>query len=169
MKHLNDQQIQAFVDGQLSAVELRNFSVHLQECSFCRKEVQAYKQLFHILEDEVDFQLSANFAHRIVSTIKSKSLGSVYNKLLSIFFGFFGIILAINISLYYVDFSPMLKDLQKNTQSIDSTHISTAFEHVTNLANRTNTDISILFFAGIVLILLALIDRFILQSKIRSA
>jgi len=169
LKHLDDEQIQAYMDGHLSPEETDYFEAHLRECSSCRKGVQVYAQLFKFLQQDASLQLSANFSRRIVSRIKKKALGSVYNKLLSIFFGLFGMILAINVSLYYVDFSPMLKDLKKNTQSLDSTHISSAFEQVTNFTSRTNTDVSIIFFAGIVLILLALIDRFILQSKIRSA
>ncbi|NOY61073.1 MAG: hypothetical protein GXO75_19350 [Calditrichaeota bacterium] len=168
MKHLDDEQIQAYVDGHLPAEEMRKVKTHLQECSFCRKEVQVYGQLFNILQQDIDFQLSANFARRTVSRIKKKSLGTVYNKLITVFFGLFGIILAVNISLYYVNFTSMINEFKQDTLSFDLQIFTSIFEQINIFISQNNIDVRIILFAGIILLLLAVIDRFVLQSRTRS-
>ena len=127
-----------------------------------------YQQLFSILKQDIDVKLSANFSRRIVSRIKKKSLGTVYNKLTSAFFGLFGIILAVNISLYYVNFTPMIKEFKKDTLYFDAQIFSSILKQIKIFTSQNNIDVTIIFFAAIILLFLAFIDRFILQSKMRS-
>ncbi len=68
MKHVTEEQIQEFVDGTLAdeTVELRQ---HLSACEDCRAQVAAYRVLSAQLADDAGFELSPNFAAKVMEHV----------------------------------------------------------------------------------------------------
>lgn len=71
MKHLSDEEIQDFLDGNLPE---RNQEIerHLSECESCRVEVKHYRRLAAALAADTGQDLAAGFADRVMVRVSAE-------------------------------------------------------------------------------------------------
>ncbi|TFG97777.1 MAG: hypothetical protein E4H13_10585 [Calditrichales bacterium] len=94
--HLSDEDLQAYLDAQ-TASEKDSIEIHLSKCAECRSQLQAYRQLYGILETDTAMGLSPDFATRVISTIAAKPEHQVQKQENALIMAFFMIASAVGI------------------------------------------------------------------------
>ena len=157
MNHLSDEDIQKYLDkdGSLNRTEIEK---HLKSCVSCQQNLTAYKQLYTGLANEMGFMLSANFAELVISRIK-KSREKSYDFLESLLLAIAGLFSG-GLLFYFTNLDKVLLNIfQKNTTEIKP--------FIEGIGNIFGSNLILILFAVIILILFGLADKFILQIKHR--
>ncbi|NNK63677.1 MAG: hypothetical protein HKO98_10790 [Gemmatimonadetes bacterium] len=71
--HLSAERMQAFVDGELPAVDARSVEAHVGDCARCRAELSTWESLFDDLGDLPVLAPSTSFQDRILEATPRKS------------------------------------------------------------------------------------------------
>jgi hypothetical protein len=69
-RHLSDEQLQDFLDGNLSADH--PLSAHLHACPRCREALAAYKTVYAGLTEDPGFELAPDFAESVMRILPEK-------------------------------------------------------------------------------------------------
>lgn len=67
--HLNDERLQALLDGELPAREARTAHAHVQECGACRTRLEAWETVFMELGDLPSLAPSPAFRERVLEAL----------------------------------------------------------------------------------------------------
>lgn len=159
MNHLTDEQIQEFLHKKNEIDEVK-FKKHIETCAHCKKQVEAYKQVFSSLEKEPDFVLPVNFVDKVFGAIETNE-DKKYKKWENILL-LFSILQGIGFAVYFLNF--------KKIFSIFSFDFSNLFKStVEQITGIGNGFLPILIFALIILTFYGFLDRFINQIKHQSS
>lgn len=163
-EHLTDQQIQDFLDGNLSQEQESIFRGHLQSCPQCHSELAQYRALYSELQSEMAFELSPDFSSRVITAIQAEARKAWLARLWNLLLPMFGICIGIGVMIYYVDFKPFLKVFS------DSLNPSRYFDSIvmTNLKEvliKFNLNLNLIMFAGLSLLVVILIDQLLSRHK----
>ena len=159
MNHLTDEQIQEFLDNK-TGQETNSVVEHLETCAHCKKQVEAYKQVFSTLNVEPDFSLPVNFVDKVVSTVET-SEDKKYKKWESVLL-IFSIIQGIGLAIYFLDIKKIFSFFSFEKLEF----LQTTFEQINSLGNGF---LPILFFALIIISFYGFLDRFINQFKHKTS
>jgi hypothetical protein len=167
MKHLADDQIQNYLDGGLPKGAKAAAELHLENCRSCQMEMKRYKALLKTLRNEDEFHLPAQFSAVVVSKIKKEALGSVQKRLWQIFMALCGIIIVINTTLYYYNIKPIIEKVKNFNLSFDflQQYITPFKTFLSAFQNHQKIDYHLMIVVAVIMLILALIDRFIFRSK----
>jgi hypothetical protein len=69
MRHLNDIEIQKYLDRELNRDEEIFLEKHLPGCHSCRKKLSDYQEVYHVLNEPMKIDLSADFADKVLARI----------------------------------------------------------------------------------------------------
>lgn len=155
MTHLSDEQIQKYLDKDYS-LNRADIEKHLKTCDSCQKNLMAYKKLYTNLADETGFMLSANFSESVVSRIKKKEekTKTFFEGLLLAIAGLF----SVGLLFYFTNLGNVLISIfQKNSAEVKP--------FIEGIGNIFGSNLILILFAIIILILFGLADKFILQTK----
>jgi hypothetical protein len=157
MRHLNDQQIQNYLDRapSLNRVEIER---HLNDCPVCRNQLAVYKRLYQGLGDETGFLLSANFTDAVVDRLERGSEKKFH--LLETGLLILGVITTVVTALYFSDIGSLFLNLFRS----GSSGIAAVFE---NLPILQGSNLHILAFAAVILTVIGLLDKMIFQIRHR--
>ena len=158
MKHLTDDQIQAYLDGD-KIENINKIEEHLQACEKCRLNLNAYEQIYTTIKIENVFPaLSPNFALNTlkeVEKIKEKKWNMFENFLIA-----FTFIVSISLSVYFFNLTGFL-----------SYFIQIDFSWFTVIVKKLTDTFSpnIIYLAAATLItgIIELFDRFKIQKFIK--
>lgn len=107
LKHLTDEEIQDYLDGNLSQEIALLAQQHLQVCQRCREALKQYEGLYLELKEDKGFELSKGFPKAVLRRLpaegEAESRFGFVNTLLVIL----GIIISVGVTLYYVDLRPL--------------------------------------------------------------
>lgn len=155
MNHLSDEEIQKYLDKD-SGLNRADIEKHLKTCNSCRTNFIAYKQLYTNLEDETGFMLSANFSESVVSRIKKskEKTSNFFEGMLLTIAGLF----SIGLVFYFTNLGNVLLNIfQKNSAEVKPI--------IEGIGNIFGSNLILILFAVIILILFGLADKLILQTK----
>jgi len=161
-QHLTDEIIQEYLDGGVPHLEAAIRS-HLQSCGRCRRRLAQYEQLYVALDEEVDFQLSENFAENLLSRIPEPSLDTRFGKWLTVFLWIFGLGLGIGTTIYYLGFEKILNGTMLLVNPFIAIYklLLTAFQ---NFSAALNLNLFFVVSAGLVILIIFFIDRLFLRQ-----
>ncbi len=71
LRHLNDEDIQAYLDGRL-AHRAKLIERHLLECESCRAELEQYQVVFEALKQDTLPSLTPGFPDRVMAAVASE-------------------------------------------------------------------------------------------------
>ena len=76
MRHLGDDQLQDYLDGNFTSADRALVRAHIISCSSCRLRLQRYEALYHGLGEDSGYELSEGFAARVAdaATVPESSL-----------------------------------------------------------------------------------------------
>jgi len=125
MKRLTDEQIQEYLDGNLSAAEKTLVEKVLQESPEQRKRLNHYKSLSMALSEDPGFELSPNFAHNVMVNMQKDGAEKVLFKFSQVILWLVGIATAIAVTIHFTNFQPVLEKFK--TIGNDSSGIFNTF------------------------------------------
>lgn len=168
VNHLDDEQIQDFLDGNLPVPSRRETEEHVRDCRICRERISQYEELYSELAVQPEISLSKAFTRKVLRNARRQEIGDVQFGLTQVFFIVAGAIVVINALLYFGEWSAFAGIFQKTGRNL--------YAFVPLLVNSFRLPLQGVkmqgsFFAlavGIV-ILLFLLDRFVLQPRFRSS
>jgi len=109
--HLTDEEIQDYLDGNLSHQSRIFLEAHLKTCEFCQVALKQYQSLYVELKQDQVFDLPKTFAKSVVAKLpmieKAKS-GFNYSDIL---LGILAILITAFTSIYYLDLGSLGKRL----------------------------------------------------------
>jgi len=165
LKHLTDDEIQDYLDGNLSRQDALLIERHLEICPLCQEALTQYQGLYVGLKNDKGFDLSKNFAKSVIKRLPAEGETESHFNYLNIFLTILGIIVTLGVTLSYVDLRPLGKAFAHVLpgQEFGSSLLVFAESLLTNL----NGNAGFLIIVLLTLLLIAALDRFIIQPKYR--
>jgi uncharacterized protein YacL len=163
-KHLSEENIQKFLDKDITDSERINYKNHLNECSECRKRFEDYKYLYNQLAKDFSSGMSSSFEEKVLSKIQAVNNKQVNKGTREILFSFIGILIGLAITLFYTGTSFVSSFYEEIKFSLYE-NLSKFFENIslTQLFDRFN----LLIMAGFILVIFAAIDNYLLKRQLR--
>jgi hypothetical protein len=164
--HLTDEEIQEYLDGNLSQQKRIFAEAHLETCEFCQATLKQYQSLYVELKQDQGFDLPRTFAKSVLARLpiapKTKS-GFNYSDIL---LGVLAIIITAFTSFYYLNLSLLGKRL---------THIflphyeigTTLVEAAKGIVTALQGNLSLLVVGILVLLVTGALDRILFQPLLR--
>lgn len=154
VKHLSDEQIQDFLDGNIALAD-KSLKSHLESCRACKKTLAYYQNLYLGLKQEPDFQLPSNFAHSVVLRLPQMEKAQARFKFSDILVAITGIAALIGVLIYFVDIK-IFADLIAKISSLTS--------FAKNLT-ALNGGLMVLGLAGLTLLFTATLDWLLVTPR----
>lgn len=165
LKHLTDEEIQDFLDGNLPHERALLAKKHLETCARCREALRQYQSLCVGLGDDRGFELSKGFARSVIRRLPAEGQAESRFTFLNVLVAILGFAAAAGGTLYFVDlrslgraFSRLLPGPQLGSGLLD---------FVKGLLVGLNGNVGLLIFALLTLVLIAGMDRLFFQPKHR--
>ena len=164
--HLTDEEIQEYLDGNLSHQKRIFLEAHLKTCELCQATLKQYQSLYVGLKQDQAFDLPKTFAKSVVAKLpmaeKTKS-GFNYSDIL---LGILATLITAFVSIYYLDLGSLGKRL---------THIplpqyelvARLFDAAKSLVAALEGNLSLLVVAILVLLVTGALDRILFQPLLR--
>lgn len=163
LQHLTDEEIQDYLDGNLSEDNALLARQHLETCPLCRKAVKQYQSIYVRLEDDQGFELSKGFARSVVNKLPAEAEAKSYSGIINIILAVMGIVVSLGITLRYVDLKPLGRAL---SDFIPGPDLGTGLlDLLEGLLVGLNGNVGFLIVALLVFFLVAGLDRFVLQPR----
>lgn len=166
--HLSDEQIQNFLDENLSQNERLLVSEHLQHCQHCQSELSQYQHLYADLKKETAIEFAPTWSAAVMTKIRAearkKALTQIWNLLLPVG----GVIASIAVMLHYVNLTPILNVFLRSLNPARYFD-STIMKEIDVTLAKFNINFSLIAFAGLSLLVVLLIDQIIAKNKGRFA
>ncbi len=166
LRHLTDDEIQEYLDGNLSPQDASLFETHLKSCPHCHESLRQYQSLYIGLTNDRGFNLSKNFTESVISRLPVEAeVKSLFNYA-NIFLTILGIVITLGITFYYVDLKSLGKAISRVL--IPQYEFGSAFvASVKSFLVGLNGNLSLLAFAGLTLLIIAALDRALVQPRYR--
>ena len=147
MKHLNDEQIQNYLDRNFTD-KTQAILEHLKICEYCRTKLEQYREIYGGLKQEIKFQLSKDFSESVLAKLpfESESKTSFYWMMVLVFVG---MLLGIGSMFFFIDLKPVVDQLLSLKLFESLAPVVTWLQPILSGIN-----INLIFFAGFLLILL---------------
>jgi len=160
MTHVNDDQIQDFLDGNPDRADI---AAHIESCSECRAKVREYKRLYVAMSMDTGFDLPADFAAAVAARVMPQPVVQPealpeprfkYSDILMFAGAFAAVIGAL---IYFVDFSVIFGGLKAKlaNSELNTTIVSTVGELLSGMGLQGR----MLLSAVAALLMVVLLDR----------
>jgi len=165
--HLTDEEIQEYLDGNLSHQSRVFTEAHLETCEFCQAALKQYQSLYVGLNQDQGFDLPRTFAKSVVAKLplaqKTKS-GFNYSDIL---LGILAILITAFTSLYYLDLGSLGKRLT-HIPLPQFEFVSWLFDATKSLVAALQANLSLLVVGILVLIVTGALDRILFKPLVRG-
>lgn len=164
MTHLTDEELQNYLDGNISHSQISIFEQHIESCERCQFELAQYRSLYVELKEDVAFDLSPNFSNAVIKAVQVGAKKALLARLWNLLLPVIGIAVGIGVMIYYVDFKPFIKvfaDSLNPGRYFDSAVLS----ELNQVLAKLNVNLNIIVFAGLSLLAVILIDYLISRHK----
>ena len=165
--HLNDEQIQDYLDGNLAAGDPA--VLHLKDCAACQKAVEDYRLLYQGLAADPGFELSPNFADKVVASLPAvevleKEADERRKKIQDRFIAIAAVVAFVGAAIYFLKPQSLLKPVLAwfGQPSELGSGLSQNFSSYTDSLGFNPT---LIIFAVLTFLIIALIDRMIAHRR----
>ncbi len=169
MKHLSDEEIQDYLDGNAPHKKNR-IEDHLKSCVHCQNLLSQYQELYIDLKQEPQFQLSEEWIpaimKKLVSMPKTRLLFRFAKNLL-LGIGFLWLTTVAITIAYLIDSKPW-KEIYSQSSDLISDLQTLFFASIDQLLSDLVGKPYLLLFAGLALLTVAVIDHWIIQPRIKK-
>jgi hypothetical protein len=162
MKHLTSEDIQNYLDGQLSNTKKYDIFNHIGQCFFCRNEIENYQDLYFALAEEPSENLSPDFDRKVMIHIEKYTPKTSMFSNSTILCAALSILAGILISTYYTGLQPYVKVLSYS-HSIIFKMIQPLYQLLDIIFSNVISEFSAVGL--IIIFILSLVDHFIIQKK----
>ncbi len=165
MKHLNDEQLQDYLDGKL--LQSNGFiDQHLATCPKCRQALKEYRVLNRQLKQEPNFILPPNFSQLVLKSIKRKRDGQFLLNVSYVLIGLLGLLFTAGLSLRYINLESLKNSFSRILPQFALPYLKmVSFSDQYFSLSRENFFLISLTF--IILAVIFVIDHFIIQPRFK--
>ncbi len=154
MKHLSEDQIQDFLDGN-SPTSKNLVERHIRACPACKKIYLNYQNLFVGLKQDPGFQLSPDFTHSVISRLPQAAEAKARFQLSDIFIGITAIAALMGALIYFIDIS-IFSDLITKIRSLAS---------IGKSLTASDGGLMVIGLAGLTLLFTATLDWLLVEPR----
>jgi len=162
MKHLSDEQIQRYLDGDMSLDS--EAAYHLQECPICQRQLQLYRKVYEGLQQDTGFELAPSFAETVITRLTTVPSKSSRTGLAGLIFIGFGIAAVACLTLYFLEaktLTEMLASLFAVATGFGLPLVESFKAVIASMGVRPD----IVLFTILILITFGAIDRILLRYR----
>ncbi len=170
-RHLDDAQIQSYLDGLLSASEATRLRSHLQVCQTCRQQVLIYQKFYQQLAGSGEEPFSPKFSDEILHKLQGEPLGFLHKRLAQIFGGALAFMAFIMTSTLFMNYRSLLDSIRRISLPSFSMPDLSFLGELKNLAASVSSQYPIFFAAAAVMVAIFAFDQLLvhLRSRLTSA
>ena len=162
VRHLTDEQIQRYLDGDMSRDS--DAAYHLQHCPACQRQLELYREVYEGLQQDVSFELAPGFAESVMNRLaaapeRSPRVSSVGLILLA-----FGTVAVAGLALYFLE----VKALTEVLASLSAFGVEFGSSFVESLRvtmASLGVSMDIVLSTGLILLTFAAIDRILVRYR----
>jgi anti-sigma factor RsiW len=160
IKHLSDGQLQAYAENS-SPANASDIERHLQICRTCQAQLAAYRRIAQQLQNETGFALPENFAASVVSRVMPERTSVAERLMLAL--------AVVGCAAMTIFFSgrEMMSLMQNLWQSSFAWLAMPLGGMMGKLGLLAHGSTSLLIFAAAILVIVGLVDKFILQPRLK--
>jgi hypothetical protein len=163
LEHLTDEEIQDYLDGNLSQETTLQVREHLQVCRRCRETLKHYESLYVGLEDDTGFELSKGFAKAVIRRLPAQAEAKTHAGVLNVLLMVLGVAVSLGMTLYFIDLKPLAQAL---SDLLPGPELGTGLlDLVEGLLVGLNGNVEFLAIALLIFFLVAGLDRLVFQPK----
>jgi hypothetical protein len=166
LRHLTDEEIQEYLDGNLSPREASLAEKHIESCIFCQECFKRYQSLYAELKCDEGFELSRDFTKSVVSRLPEGAKVKSHFNYANIFWTILGIIITVGIILYYVDLKPLLETIS-HALLLQYEFGSILVSSMKSFLVSLNGNISFWVLAGLTFLVIVALDHLLFHPKFR--
>jgi len=166
LKHLKDDEILEFLDGNLPAPEATSIEEHLEKCPACQEALRQYQSLYDGLSRDEGFVLSKGFAKSVVSRLQAVPQEKPRINYASVFWVILGIFIGMGVLIKFVDLKTWGDAINKTLLS-QFEFGSVLIDSIKAALTVLNGNVNLVVAAVLALSIFATLDRFVLQPKYR--
>lgn len=163
--HLTDEQIQDYLDGNLTHYQVTFLTEHIQSCQKCQAELAQYQSLYGELKEDVPFNLSPNFSNAVMKAVQAEQKKAFWARVWNMLLPIIGIAVGIGVMMYYVDFKPFVKIFADSLNPARYFDDSEVLSELSQVLAKLNLNLNIIVFAGLSLLIVILIDYLISRHR----
>ena len=162
VRHLTDEQIQRYLDGDMS----RDSDVvyHLQHCPVCQRQLELYREVYEGLHRDVGFELAPGFAESVMARLAAVSEKSSRVSLVGLILLVFGTVSVAGLALYFLE----VKALTEMLASLSTVGINFGSSFIESLRMATaslGVSTDIVLSTGLILLTFAILDRLLIRLR----
>ncbi len=161
LEHLKDSEIQEYIDSRNSYIN-SGIKEHVDSCRDCRERLYEYQELFAVLSEPQEFELSSDFANNVIAGIPEEK--KVWYEVSNSFLLFAGVAVSFAVLLFFIDVAKVIEffyGLSLPEFTIDMQNLNSYKESLTKL--------SLPIIGGIILLSIAAIDRLIFKPIFKKS
>ncbi len=113
-RHPNDERMQDYLDGNLSATESAEVQGHLAECGECRRQMEWYQKIYARLNAEEQEVFSAHWQDRVLQAVEGESLGFLHHQLWQVFAGAAAVLGLFKLSSFFMDYGSVIQAFRRS-------------------------------------------------------
>jgi hypothetical protein len=166
LRHLTDEEIQEYLDGNLSQQKTFLVKRHLETCPICQESVKRYQSLYAGLASDEGFDLPYDFAKSVVSRLPVEAHVKSHFNFANIFLAVSGIIVALSIAVRYLDLKPLGQTIS-NILSAQYEFVLGVAESLKTFLSGLNTNRGLLIFGVLALLVIVTLDHFLVRKFLR--
>jgi len=165
LEHLTDEQIQDYLDGNLSEDMASLAQEHLEVCHQCREALKQYQSMYVGLKDGTGFELSKGFARTVIRRLPAEAEARSHSSVLNVLLAVLGVVVSLGVTLYLIDLRPLGKAL---SGLLPGRELGAGLlDLVEGLLVGLNGNVEFLAIALLIFLLVAGLDRLVFQPRYR--
>ncbi|MFZ5979624.1 MAG: anti-sigma factor family protein [Candidatus Zixiibacteriota bacterium] len=107
LSYVSDEEIQEYLDGNMSSREIRDFRQRLENCESSQKRLREYTLLYKALKEERIAGCTADFENAVMEKLPAEEEQDEIFNLSNLPIILIGLLVTLGITAYFVDFSPI--------------------------------------------------------------
>jgi hypothetical protein len=168
-RHVDDAQIQSYLDDLLSSAEAAVVRSHLQACASCREQVLFYQKFYQQMAGSGVEPFSPRLEDRILHTIQGEPLGFLHKQLAQVFGGALAFMAFIMTSTLFMNYDSLLESLRRFSFPAVSLPDLSFLNGLKNMATSISEQYPFLLAAAAVMVAMLAFDQLITHIRSRLA
>jgi hypothetical protein len=166
LRHLTDEEIQEYLDGNLSRRNSFLVKRHLDACPICQESVKRYQSLYAGLARDEGFDLLHDFAKSVVARLPVETQVKSHFNFANVFLVISGIIMALSMAVHYLDLKLLGQTISDILLAQYEFGLGVA-ESLKTFLSGLNTNRDLLIFGVLALLVIVTLDHFIVRKFLR--
>jgi hypothetical protein len=164
---LKDEEIQAYLDGDLTAEEINQveFKINLNEEN--RHKYEQYLKIYNLLKESPEPSVSPSFIDKVMTAIPAKTKASIFSMYREIWLALAGMVVSLGVLSLVIDLRPVTNEFINIFNNNFTLYSERTWQFLLAQVEKLNGGLMIILMALLVLAMVKIADYLLLQPKYR--